>query len=82
MPAYMLIKMFGTEEIVNITPPTLANMASLIIYGVGLIFKVRVTAIVKGIRIITDVILFKIAPNKTAKELNTKNKKRGLPLVF
>jgi len=53
--------MFGIEEIENIVPPILTNIAWVRIYGEGLIFRIRETVIVSGIKIITVKILFNIA---------------------
>ena len=80
IPAYVLIKIFGIEDMVKKVPPILTNIAWVRIYGEGLIFKIRETVIVRGISMITVSMLFKIAEISIVIKQNILIKYTGFPL--
>lgn len=79
IPAYVVIKMFGIEEIEKTVPPTFTNTAWVNMYGEGFMFKILETVIVSGIIIITVKMLFKIADIKTVTTQKIIIKLTGFP---
>jgi hypothetical protein len=78
--ASVVINIFGIEEIEKNVPPIFTIIATVRIYGVGLIFRIREIVIIKGIIIITVSILLINEENITEIVQSIDIRKRGFPL--
>ena len=77
--AYEVIRIFGIEEIGNNIPPILTKMASAMIQGAGLIFKIREIVMVMGIITMIAKMLLIIAEITTERKPKTKSNLKGFP---
>ena len=82
MFAVYVINILGIDEIGNSMPPILTKIAEVMIYGVGLMLKIRDTVIINGIKMITARILLTTADKPTEKTQKMINKYFELPFVF
>ena len=74
------IKILGIDEIEKKVAPIFTITASVKIYGVGSMLKIREIVIVSGIRIITAKILLINAEKNMAREHNIDIRATGFPL--